>query len=243
MAIESVRLSVEAMTPVILLSDGYLANGAEPWKLPDISKLPAIEIQHPHDPNLYLPYKRDDKTLARPWAIPGTPGLEHRLGGLEKQDGTGNVSYDPQNHEHMIKTRTEKIQRLSDSIPPLQVFGKEEGDILVVGWGGTYGAITSGVEQMQKDGISISSIHIRYLNPFPKNLEEILRSFDTVIVPELNQGQLASILRSRFLINAKSINKMQGQPFKVQEIIDGIKQLTQKEGVSSWPKQQLTVHS
>ena len=243
MAIEAVRIATEAMTPVILLSDGYLANGAEPWKLPNLSEISPIEIKHPTTATEFFPYKRNDETLVRPWAIPGTPGLEHRLGGLEKHDVTGNVSYDPQNHEHMTKIRYEKIQRLSETIPPLKIFGKEEGDTLVVGWGGTYGAITSAVEQLQNEGVSISSIHLRYLNPFPKNLKEILNNFDDIIVPELNMGQLASILRARFLVHAKPINKMQGQPFKVQEIIDGIKKLTKKEGVSKWPKQPLAVHN
>lgn len=236
MAIEAVRIALTYMTPVLYLSDGYLANGAEPWKIPDIESLPKITVNHPTEKEGYLPYKRDPKTMARPWAIPGTPGLEHRLGGLEKQDQTGNVSYDPVNHEHMIHTRAKKIERIGEDLPPVPIFGKEKGDILVVGWGGTYGAITSAVEELQKEGLSISSIHLRHLNPFPPNLPSLLTRFKTVIVPELNLGQLAGILRSRFLVPARSINKTQGQPFKIQEIIHGIKNIIAEGEDKSWPK-------
>lgn len=234
MAIEAVRIALTYMTPVIYLSDGYLANGAEPWKIPKIEDLPKIVVTHPKNPEGFLPYNRDPKTLARPWAIPGTPGLEHRLGGLEKKDGSGNVSYDPKNHEQMVHLRAEKIARVSDSIPPLKVFGKKEGEILVVGWGSTQGAITSAVEQLQKTGLAISSVHIKYLNPFPKNLEAILNNFETIVVAELNTGQLALVLRSHFQAKIRSICKVQGQPFKINEIVQGIQQILNKGETSAW---------
>ncbi len=234
MAVDSFRIAVNPMTPVFYLSDGYLANGSEHWLIPDPDKLPKFIIQHPTDPKTFHPYARDEKTLSRPWAIPGTPGLEHRIGGLEKANVTGNVSYDPQNHDFMCRLRAEKIERIADDIPPLEVFGKPQGEILVVGWGGTYGAITSAVEEMQKSGFSISSIHLRYLNPFPKNLKEILSHFETIIVAELNLGQLCMLLRARFLVNAKSLNKVQGQPFKVSEIIAGIKRLAEPKEKRKW---------
>lgn len=237
MAIEAVRLAVKYMTPVIYLSDGYLANGAEPWKIPSVESLPKIAVTHPTNPEGFFPYLRDENTLARPWAIPGTPGLEHRLGGLEKQNKTGNVSHDPLNHELMVHLRAEKVARMAADIPPVEVFGKEEGDILVVGWGGTYGAICSAVEQLQKEGMAISSIHLRYLNPFPSNLKQVLDSFNTVICPELNMGQLALLLRAKFLVDVQSINKVQGQPFKIQEIIDGIKNYLKEGKISSWSQQ------
>ena len=168
---------------------------------------------------------RNPKTLARPWAIPGTPGLEHRIGGLEKEDVTGNVSYDPMNHQKMIHLRAAKVAGIAEDISPIEVFGKAQGDVLVVGWGGTYGAITSAVEYMQKQGLSVSSIHIRFLNPFPKNLGTVLKSFKKVLIPELNSGQLALLIRSQFLVDAKSLCKVQGKPFKIQEIVEGIQSL------------------
>ncbi len=238
MAIEAFRIAVKYMTPVIYLSDGYLANGSEPWLIPNPDKLPKIEIKHPADPTTFQPYARDEKTLSRPWAVPGTPGLEHRIGGLEKSNIKGNVSYDPQNHELMCRLRAEKIARIADDIPPVELFGKPEGDILVVGWGGTYGAITSAVEDLQKEGYSISSVHLKYLNPFPKNLKDVLSRFDTIIVPELNLGQLSLLLRGRFLVDAKSLSKVQGQPFKVSEIKDGIKRLTQPLETKKWQEKQ-----
>jgi 2-oxoglutarate ferredoxin oxidoreductase subunit alpha len=236
MAIEAFRIAVAYMTPVVYLSDGYLANGSEPWLIPDPSSLPKIEIRHPTDPANFHPYARNEKTFARPWATPGTAGLEHRIGGLEKQNITGNVSYDPQNHELMVKLRAEKIARIADDLPPLAVFGKPEGEILVVGWGGTYGAITTAVEEMQKEGYAISSVHLRYLNPMPKNLKEILSRFETIIVPELNLGQLALLLRGRYLVDAKSLSKVQGQPFRVSEIIAGIKRMVEPKEARKWEK-------
>ena len=234
MAIEAFRLAVKFMTPVIYLSDGYLGNGSEPWLIPDPACLPRIEIRHPANPDGFFPYLRDDKTLARPWAVPGTPGLEHRIGGLEKENVTGNVSYDPKNHELMVKLRAEKIARIATDIPPAAVFGEPEGEILVVGWGGTYGAITSAVETLQKRGVSVSSLHLRYLNPMPANLGEILERFDTILVPELNLGQLSLLLRARFLIDAKTLSKVQGQPFTIEEIIQGIQKHLKKDEVSRW---------
>lgn len=236
MAIEAFRIAIRYMTPVVFLSDGYLGNSSEPWLVPNPEQLLKIEITHPTDPANFHPYARDEKTLGRPWAIPGTPGLEHRIGGLEKQNITGNVCYDPENHELMVRLRAEKVARIANDLPPTKIFGKVEGDVLVVGWGGTYGAITSAVEEMQKQGHAISSIHLRYLNPFPKDLKEILSRFDTIIVPELNLGQLSLLLRGRFLVNAKGLNKVQGQPFKVSELIAGIERLTKFQEARKWPE-------
>lgn len=233
MSIESFRLATKYMTPVLYLSDGYLANGAEPWMVPDINSFKPIEIQHPTDIAQYKPYARHEKTLARQWALPGTPGLEHRLGGLEKQDVTGTVSYDPNNHERMIHLRAAKVSCIEQDIPPLTVFGPESGEALVVGWGSTYGAITSAVEKLQKEGLKIASTHIRYINPLPANLGDILSKYKTIIVPEMNLGQLAMIIRARYLVDAKPLSKVKGQPFKIQEIIDGIKNILSQGGKKS----------
>jgi len=213
------------MTPVIILSDGYLANGAEPWRLPSVEELPKIEIRFRTDPKGFYPYLRDSETLARPWAIPGTPGLEHRIGGLEKQHITGNVSYDPENHELMTRLRAEKIARIAEDIPEVEIFGEPEGKLLVVGWGSTSGAIASAVEHWQSQGASVSSLHLRYLNPFPRNLGEVLGRFQRVLVPELNLGQLALLLRARYLVEALSFSKVKGRPFKISEIIQRIGEL------------------
>ena len=223
MAIEATRIAVKYMTPVMYLSDGYLANGSEPWKVPKPADLPKIDVHFVTNPDGFMPYRRDPKTLARPWAIPGTPGLEHRIGGLEKEDVTGNVSYDPVNHDRMVRLRAEKVARIADDIPPVEVFGKESGQVLVVGWGGTYGAITSAVEALQHEGAPVSSIHLRHLNPFPRNLGEVLKRFKTVLVAELNLGQLCLLIRARYLVDAISFNKVQGRPFKVAEITKAIK--------------------
>lgn len=241
MAVDAVKIAIKYMTPVLYMSDGYLANGAEPWMIPDVEQMAKIAVVHPTDSATYLPYKRDPATLGRPWALPGTPGLEHRIGGLEKADGTGNVNYDPVNHEKMVRIREEKIAKIEQEVPPLKVFGDSAGEILLVGWGSTFGAITSAVEQLRKTGLSISSIHLKYLNPFPGNLGAILKNFETVIAPEMNTGQLAAILRSRFLVDVKSISKIKGQPFKIQEIVDGILKIAgHKDGKkgekASWPK-------
>jgi 2-oxoglutarate ferredoxin oxidoreductase subunit alpha len=222
MAFEAVRIAIEYMCPVFFLSDGYLANGAEPWRVPQVSELQKINVTFTKDiqpgQDNFMPYLRNPETLARAWAIPGTPGLEHRIGGLEKADVTGNVSYDPANHEHMIKTRAEKIERIARTIPDIEVFGKPEGDLLVVGWGGTHGAITSAVESAQHRGQSVSSIHLRYLNPFPRNLGDVLRRFKKVLVAELNMGQLRMLIRAKYAIDALGLNKVQGKPFKISEI-------------------------
>jgi len=226
MAIEAFRLAVRAMTPVFVLSDGYLANSAEPWAIPDPEKLPPIEVKHPTvRQNGFLPYSRDPETLARPWAIPGTPGFEHRIGGLAKQPGTGSVSYDPLDHQQMIRERAEKVARLADVIPPLRVFGPRHGDLLVVGWGSTYGAIHQAVERAQREGLRVSSIHLRYLNPFPRNLGAILNRFDRILVPEMNMGQLAMLLRARYQREVISLPKAQARPFKIKEIYSRIKEL------------------
>ncbi|EKD42174.1 MAG: hypothetical protein ACD_73C00286G0003 [uncultured bacterium] len=228
MAIEAFRMAVKYMTPVIYLSDGYLANGAEPWLVPDVSKMAPIESHHPQIAEGFKPYARNEKTLARPWAIPGTPGLEHRLGGLEKQDVTGTVSYDSNNHERMIHLRAAKIAGMVQDVPAVKAYGEPSGDVLIIGWGSTYGAITTAVERMQKEGMKISSIHLRYLNPLPQNLGDVISKFKKVIIPEMNMGQLAMILRAHYLVDAQSLTKVKGQPFKIQEIIDGIKSILLK---------------
>jgi 2-oxoglutarate ferredoxin oxidoreductase subunit alpha len=224
MAIEAVRIATKYMVPTFYLSDGYLGNGSEPWEIPTIESLPDLEIRFRTDPEGFFPYLRDEKTLARPWAIPGTPGLEHRIGGIEKQHITGNVSYDPDNHELMCRLRAEKVQRIANDIPPLEIYGAPEGKVLVLGWGGTYGAITTAVEQLQQQGASVASAHLRYLNPFPKNLEDVLRRFETVIIPELNLGQLSLLIRAKFLVDAVSFTKVKGKPFKVAELVSKIKE-------------------
>jgi len=223
MAIEAFRLAVRCMSPVVYLSDGYIANGAEPWLMPDVDAIPAIEVHHPQETNnpdgQFMPYVRDPDTLARPWAIPGTPGLEHRLGGLEKQDGTGNISYDPDNHDHMIRTRGAKVLKAADVIAPLEVRGPDTGEVLLLGWGGTYGAITTAGDRLREEGHSVSTAHLRHLNPFPKNLGDVLRGFGTVIIPEINLGQLRMLIRDRFLIDVIGINEMRGQMFRVEYLV------------------------
>ncbi len=222
MAYEAVRLALHTMGPVVLLTDGYLANGAEPWLLPDLTKLPAIpnrKVSENNNPEgSFLPYLRDDENLSRPWAVPGMQGLEHRIGGLEKQENTGNVSYDPANHERMCRIRQEKVDRVAQVIPELDVDGPEDGDLLVLGWGSTYGAIRQAVLAARADGQRVAHAHLRYINPLPANTEEVLRRYPKVLVPELNLGQLVKILRERFLLDLISLPKIQGLPFKVVEI-------------------------
>ncbi len=222
-AIEAFRLAVRFMCPVLILSDGYVANGAEPWLLPDIDAIEPIRVDHPTEGNApdgeFLPYKRDPQTLARPWAIPGTPGLEHRLGGLEKEEGTGNVSYDPDNHDHMVRTRVAKVHKAAAIIPPLEVRGPAAGDALLLGWGGTYGAITTAGDQLRDQGLAVSTAHLRYLNPFPSNLGEVMSRFKTVIIPELNLGQLRMLIRANFLVDAIGINEMRGKAFLVETLV------------------------
>lgn len=224
MAIEAFRLAVRCMCPVLYLSDGYIANGAEPWLIPDLESIPPIAVEHPTETNdddgPYRPYVRDPETLARPWALPGTPGLEHRIGGLEKEDGTGNISYDPDNHDQMVRTRAAKVQRASEVIPPLTVRGPETGDVLLLGWGGTYGVITTAGIDLRDRGLAVSTAHLRHLNPFPSNLGEVLGRFRTVVVPEINMGQLRTLIRDRFLVDAIGINQMRGRMFRVDDLVN-----------------------
>ncbi len=226
MAIEAARLAIKYMVPVFYLSDGYLANGAEPWPIPDVASLPAIPVNFHSESEGFQPYKRDPQTLARPWAIPGTKGLEHRVGGLEKEDGSGGVSYDPANHERMVRIRAAKVAGIAADIPPLEVHGDSEGgDLLVLGWGSTYGSITAAVNIARSRGRKVSSAHLRYLNPFPANFQEVLTRFDRVLVPEMNMGQLALLIQGRYMIPVVSLSKMQGQPFKVSEILNKIDEI------------------
>jgi 2-oxoglutarate ferredoxin oxidoreductase subunit alpha len=219
MAIEAVRLAFKYMSPVFYLSDGYLANGAEPWAVPNVADLPKIEVKFATDPENFLPYSRDEQTLSRPYALPGTPGLEHRIGGIEKQHETGNVNYEPENHHFMVLLRQAKVDRAAQDIPEVEVFGEKTGKVLVLGWGSTYGSITSAVERMRREGKSVSSAHLRHLNPFPRNLGEVLRGFDKVIVPEMNLGQLATMIRAKFLVDAVAFSKVKGRPFQIREIV------------------------
>ncbi|MBA3243463.1 MAG: 2-oxoacid:acceptor oxidoreductase subunit alpha [Acidobacteria bacterium] len=224
MAIEAVRLAFRYMTPVFYLSDGYLANGAEPWLVPEVDDLPKIEVKFVEDPTNFMPYARDEETLARPFALPGTPGLEHRIGGIEKQHLTGNVNYDPENHHFMVLMRQAKVDRAAQDIPDLEIFGAPEGKVLVLGWGSTYGSITSAVERLQQEGKSVSSAHLRHLNPFPKNLGEVLRSFEKVIIPEMNLGQLATMIRAKYLVDAIPFSKVKGRPFQIREIVKKVEE-------------------
>jgi 2-oxoglutarate ferredoxin oxidoreductase subunit alpha len=226
---EAARISVQHMTPVIFLSDGYIANGAEPWKFPSSADLQEIEVSFKKDleegEEVLMPYKRDDKYV-RPWAIPGTPGLEHRIGGLEKQDVTGNVSYDPDNHQHMVKIRQAKVDKIADYIPEQKLdSGPAKGKILVLGWGSTYGAIKSAVEELQAQGHAVSHAHIRYLRPFPKNLGDIIKNFETVLIPEINNGQLIKIIRDVYFVDAKGYSKIMGIPITKTELVEHIKKM------------------
>jgi 2-oxoglutarate ferredoxin oxidoreductase subunit alpha len=224
-AYEAVRIAAKYMMPVIVLSDGFLANGSEPWLIPDVNTLPPIEIQFRTSADGFFPYLRDPATLARPWVRPGTPGLEHRIGGIEKQDVTGNISYDPENHDHMVKTRAEKVRRVAQEIPPTTINGPATGDLLVVGWGGTYGAITAAVERAQTEGKSVASVHLRHLNPLPPDLGHILREYRKVLVPEINSGQLVRVLRAEYLVDAVGFNRVRGLPLASEEIYEAIVQL------------------
>jgi 2-oxoglutarate ferredoxin oxidoreductase subunit alpha len=224
-AIEAVRIALKYRTPVILLSDGYLANGTEPWKLPDIESLPDISVEFAGGTNhvsddgteAFWPYQRDEN-LARPWAIPGTPDLMHRIGGIEKEAGTGNISYDPANHEYMVRMRAARIAKIADDIPPAVIDGDEDADLLVVGWGSTWGSITTAVSRARAGGRKVAHVHLTHLNPFPRNLGEVLARFPKVIVPEMNLGQLSRLLRAEYLVDARSISKVMGQPFTAGEL-------------------------
>jgi 2-oxoglutarate/2-oxoacid ferredoxin oxidoreductase subunit alpha len=229
-AYEAARISVQHMTPVILLSDGYIANGAEPWKYPTSADLPEIKVNFAtpdllDDKGKFQPYKRDEK-LVRPWAVPGTPGLEHRVGGLEKQDVTGNINYESENHQHMVKTRQAKVDNIADYIPAQQLdSGPEKGKVLVLGWGSTYGAIKSAVKDLQAEGLAVSHAHLRYVRPFPKNLGDILKNFDHVLIPEINNGQLIKIIRDVYFVDAKGYNKIMGIAITKGELIEEIKKM------------------
>jgi 2-oxoglutarate/2-oxoacid ferredoxin oxidoreductase subunit alpha len=222
---EAMRIAVEFMVPVMFLSDGYIANGAEPWRIPDLSELKPVKVKHPterNSPENFLPYKRDDRYV-RPWALLGTRGLEHRIGGLEKADVTGNVEYSPANHQHMTDIRAAKVAGIADFIPEQTVEGPATGDLLVMSWGGTYGTVRTAVRQVLSEGKQVAHCHLRYLNPFPQNLEKIVRSYKKVLVPELNMGQLRFLLRNQFLVDAKGLNKVQGKPFLISEIAEAIR--------------------
>ncbi|MEY4567522.1 MAG: 2-oxoglutarate oxidoreductase subunit KorA [Planctomycetota bacterium] len=223
-AIEAWRIASRLMLPVIVLSDGYIANGAEPWLIPDVNQMEKIEIKHPQasEAASFKPYRRDEM-LSRPWAIPGTPGLMHRVGGIEKEDVTGNISYDPENHQHMVRTREQKVANVAKMIPPASVLGPEQGELLVVSWGGTYGACMTAVRQAQESGLSVAHLHLRHLNPFPSNLGDVLKRYCRVLVPELNMGQLRMLLRAKYLVDAVGYNKVKGKPFTVGELVEQIK--------------------
>ena len=225
MIIEAFRIAVRYMTPVFLLSDGYVANNSEPWKIPDPDLIAAIDAEPYTDPDGYQPYMRDPQTLARPWVLPGTPELEHRIGGLGKQDVTGNVSYAPEDHERIVHVRADKIRGIADFIPELEVTGPDQGDLLVLGWGGTYGAIRAAVEQVQDEGLDVAYAHLRYLNPFPRNLGNVLGRYKQVLVPELNLGQLALLVQAHFPVRVVKLNKVQGAPFQIREVADKIRQV------------------
>ena len=223
MAYEACRIALEHMLPVILLSDGYIANGSEPWCFPDINNLKKINTNYIDSDEEFFPYMHDKNTLSRKWAVPGTKGLEHRIGGLEKADNTGNVSYDPENHHKMVEQRQKKVDIIENFIPKAKVYGKESGKLLVLGWGGTYGSIRSAVNKAIENNLSVSHLHLKHLNPFPKNLGDILLKFDKILIPELNLGQLLGIIRSKFLVDARGYNKVQGKPFSSTEILSEIK--------------------
>ncbi len=224
-AYEAIRLAVKYMVPVIVLSDGYLANGSEPWLIPDPAALPDIPVTFRTEAAGFFPYLRDPATLARPWVRPGTPGLEHRIGGIEKEDVTGNISYEPENHDYMVRMRAEKVRRVAQEIPPTTINGPHAGDVLVVGWGGTYGAITAAAEEAQLGGKAVASIHLRHLNPLPPDLGQILRQYRRVLVPEINSGQLVRILRAEYLVDAVGFHRVRGMPLQTQEIYEAITQL------------------
>jgi 2-oxoglutarate ferredoxin oxidoreductase subunit alpha len=228
-AIEAVRLALKFRTPVILLTDGYLANGSEPWLLPDVDALPDLSVTFATEPNHegeFWPYLRDPETLARPWAIPGTPGLMHRIGGIEKEDGTGNVNYDPGNHEHMVRIRAEKVARIANDVPPVAVDDPDGAKLLVLGWGSTWGSIQQAVRQARETGTSVAHAHLMHLNPFPANLGEVLARYDKVLVPEMNLGQLTKLVRADYLVDARTLSKVQGIPFRAAEIEAAIEEMS-----------------
>ena len=227
-AYEAAKIAVKYMTPVILLSDGYLANGSEPWKIPNVKDLDPIDVTFAKNSKKegdFLPYSRDEKTLSRPWAIPGTPGLEHRVGGLEKAENTGHVSYDPDNHHRMVELRQEKVNRIQNDISKTEVFGDKNGDVLIISWGGTYGSCRSAVETLHEEGKSVAHAHLRWVSPLPKDLGEIIIKFKNVLVPEINMGQLIKLIRSEYLVDAKGLNQVTGRPISATKIIENVNQL------------------
>jgi 2-oxoglutarate ferredoxin oxidoreductase subunit alpha len=224
-ALEASRIAVKYMIPVIVLTDGYLANGAEPWRIPKLAEIPQFPVHFETNPEGFKPYKRNPDTLARPWAIPGTPGLEHRIGGIEKQDITGNVNYEPLNHEKMVRLRAAKVEAITREVPDAVPTGDPDGDLLIVAWGSTYGAITAAVQSQRAKGVRIGHVHLRHLNPMPKNLGQIFGRYKKVLVPEMNMGQLLMLLRAKYLVNAEGYNKIQGQPFKVSEMENKIQEV------------------
>lgn len=230
MAIEAARIAIKYMTPVILLSDNYIANGSEPWLLPDIDSIPAIKVEfagHPNGPDgTFLPYMRNVDTFARPWALPGTPGLEHRVGGLEKDSLSGNVAYDPGNHQLMTDTRAWKVANIANDVPDIEVAGDDDASLLVLGWGSTYGSIRAACNRTRQNGTKVASAHLRHLNPLPNNLGAVLNSFDNILIPELNTGQLLKVIRAEFLLDATGLNQVTGEPFKVRDIEDKIAEMT-----------------
>ena len=219
MTMEAFRIALKYMTPVFILTDGYLANGSEPWKIPEVADLPEVKAVFRTDPEGFHPFVRDPDTLGRAWALPGTPGLEHRLGGLEKSFDTGHISYDPDNHQKMTRIRTKKIANIAQDIPELEVFGADEGEILLLGWGSTFGALRQATQIAREQGYDVAHAHLKYLSPFPRNLERVLQRFERVIIPEMNQGQLAMLIRGRFLVPAEPFEKVEGKPFMVSEIL------------------------
>jgi len=229
-AVEAWRIALKYMTPVAYLSDAFLATGSEPWKVPAVEDLPDIAVDSWTDKGTFRPYLRDPQTLARPWAVPGTPGLEHRIGGLEKADITGSISYDPDNHHRMTMLRHEKVANIANDIPDLQVYGPSRGDLLVLGWGSTYGAIRSAVERLQADGKAVAHAQMRHLNPFPRNTGEVLASYRRVLMPEVNMGQLRHLIRDRYLVDAIGLNKVRGKPFRIAEIEAAVRQLLDAGG-------------
>lgn len=229
MAVESFRVAIKHMVPTIFLSDGHLGTGSEPWRIPDLDDMPKIPVRYAESGDGFKPYVRDEQTLARPWAIPGTAGLEHRIGGLEKADITGNVSYSPENHWKMTQLRAEKVERIADDLPHLEVIGDESGELLVLGWGSTYGAILSAVGRARASGMSVSCAHLRYLNPFPANLGDVLSRFDKVLIPELNTGQLRMLVRSKYLVDAAGLNKVTGRPLLIREVEEKIHELVKSK--------------
>jgi 2-oxoglutarate ferredoxin oxidoreductase subunit alpha len=233
-AIEASRIALKYMVPVIILSDGYLANGAEPWRIPDSSEIPAFPVHFETNPEGYQPYHRNPETLSRPWAVPGTPGLEHRLGGLEKQEETGNVNYEPLNHERMVRLRAAKVEAVGQDVPDVVVAGDPDGDLLIVAWGSTYGPITAGLNAQRAKGQRVGHVHLRHLNPLPRNLGEVMSRYRRVLVPEMNMGQLVLVLRAKYLVDAAGFNKIQGRPFKQAEIEAKIEEVI--EQVSRPPK-------